>query len=197
MRKAIFLDRDGTLNWDPGYLSHPDQLVLLPEVGEALGSLKKAGFLLVVISNQSGVGRGLIPVSAIDLIHQKLDRLLAPFSASIDHYGLCFHTPWDECECRKPKPKLILDAAKQLQISLKHSYLIGDRRTDLLAGAHAGCRAQLLVRTGDGRKTESEISPGEAPFIGDSLLQVANWILAQENESHSAAFGQSRGDGKS
>lgn len=182
LRKAIFLDRDGTLNEDPGYLNHPDQLKLLPQVGEALSALKKAGYLLVVVSNQSGVRRGLIPEQNIELIHRRMDELLAPWDVKIDHYQLCFHRPDEDCDCRKPKPKLILDAAVELGVDLAQSYMIGDKASDLGAGYAAGCLGSILVMTGEGEKTSATLQKGQASFIAETLYQAANWILTQENE---------------
>ncbi len=181
LRRAVFLDRDGTLNEDPGYLSDPAQLRLLPQVGEALSMLKKAGYLLVVISNQSGVGRGLIDQAVLAEIHKKLDTLLSEWSVRIDHYELCFHVPQDHCECRKPKPKLLLDAALKLQVDISQSYMIGDKGSDLGAGNAAACKGSILVRTGEGSVTVNQLELGEAAFIGESLMQAVHWILSQEN----------------
>ncbi len=180
-RKAVFLDRDGTLNEDPGYLSHPDQLVLLPGVGEALALLKKAGFLLIVVSNQSGVGRGLVEESAIPKIHSRLHEFLKPYGVLIDDYFLCFHAPDAGCECRKPKIKNLLEASKKYNINLSQSYMVGDKLSDLLVGKNAGCKASVLVRTGEGKNTEKELKSGQAEFIGSSLDDVAHWILNLEN----------------
>lgn len=182
LKKAVFLDRDGTLNEDPGYISHPDQAKLLPQVGEALAKLKGAGFQLIVISNQSGVGRGWIQKEVLPLIHDRIHELLSPWQVRIDHYELCFHRPDENCICRKPKPHLIWEAARKLKIDLSVSYMVGDRQSDLQVGRNAGCRASVLVRTGDGRKAENELIPGEAAFIGNSLLEAVDWILDQENE---------------
>ncbi len=182
--KAVFLDRDGTLNDDPGYLNNPAQVKLFPGVGEALSLLKRAGYLLIVISNQSGVGRGLIQVEAIPKIHARFNELLAPWSVKIDAFGLCFHLPTENCECRKPKPKLILDIAEIQNINISESYFVGDRASDLAAGVAAGCKEVILVKTGDGAKTILERKEGDAAFIGDSLLQIANWILSRENVGH-------------
>ncbi len=180
VNKAVFLDRDGTLNDDPGYLNRPEQMILLSGVGQGLQALKRRGFLLVVVSNQSGVGRGLIPPGVLPQIHQRLQDLLAPFEVAIDHFELCFHRPEDDCDCRKPKPKLILDAAQKLGIQLSQSYMIGDKRSDIEAGQAAGCKGSLLVRTGEGRNTEKNGSQsGGAKFVGDSLIEVADWILRQ------------------
>lgn len=188
LKKAVFLDRDGTLNEDPGYLSHPDQMKILPGVGEALAKLKKAGFSLVVVSNQSGVSRGLIPPDALPQIHARMDQLLSPYGVKIDRYALCLHRPEENCACRKPKPKLLQDSASELGLDFARSYMVGDKPADFLAGKASGVRASILVRTGEGRNTEAKLSdhPGEQrpDVILDSLPAAADWILSQENEAH-------------
>lgn len=183
LKKAVFLDRDGTLNEDPGYLNDPSQLRLLPEVGEALSVLKEHGFVLVVVSNQSGVARGLIDKSALPKIHKKMNELLDPWSVKVDRFELCLHRPEDECDCRKPKPKLILDAARELGVDVSQSYMIGDKVSDIVAGQAAGCKGALLVLTGNGRVALAQLEENEPSFIGDSLLQAARWILNRENAS--------------
>ncbi len=177
--KAVFLDRDGTINEDPGYLNDPERLKLLPGVAESLGRLKKAGFRLVVISNQSGVNRGLIPDGVLEKVHARLNELLAAAGGQIDRFEFCVHRPDEECECRKPKPRLILDATQALGIELGRSFMVGDKLSDLQAGRSSGCRASLLVRTGDGAKTEREGGNAVADFIADSLPAATDWILSQ------------------
>ncbi len=180
LKKAIFLDRDGTLNVDPGYLRHPDQMTLLPNVGQALRLLKNEGYFLIVVSNQSGVGRGLIQLEAMPKILARLQELLVPFGAQIDEFALCFHRPDENCECRKPKPKLILDAAATHGISVPDSYMVGDRFSDLEAGWTAGCKGSLLVRTGVGLICEQSGELARTPdFTGDTLLEIANWVLSR------------------
>jgi UDP-glucose 4-epimerase len=181
LKKAVFLDRDGTINEDPGYLSRPDQAKLLPGVGEALAQLKAKGFALVVVSNQSGVGRGLIQPEMLPKIHARMHELLNPWKVEIDHYELCFHRPEENCACRKPLPKLIRDAGYRLGIDFESSYMVGDKVSDLGAGRNAGCKAVVLVRTGEGRNAEQMPAGKSADFIGDSLLEAAGWILSQEN----------------
>jgi histidinol-phosphate phosphatase family protein len=180
-RKAVFLDRDGTINQDPGYLADPAQMKLLPNVREAMGRLRAAGFQLVVVSNQSGVGRGLIHRDALPRIHAELDRLLGP--SAPDHYELCFHHPDENCECRKPKPKLILDSARALGIDLSRSFMVGDKQSDVEAGFRAGCAGVALVRTGEGKSAEKELEPATAlgasrpDFVANDLPHAVDWIL--------------------
>lgn len=174
--RAVFLDRDGTLNVDPGYLNDAGKLELLPTVPEALQKLKKSGFKLVVVSNQSGVGRGLITLDQIRAIHERLDVLLGQHGVKIDHYELCFHHPDENCECRKPKPKLIRDAARKLGVDPARSFMIGDKASDVESGRAAGCRASLLVLTGHGTETVSTLNP-PADYEAQTLEAAADWIL--------------------
>jgi UDP-glucose 4-epimerase len=177
LRPAVFLDRDGTINSDPGYLSRPEQMQLLPGAIDALAALHRAGYLLVVISNQSGVGRGLIREADIPAIHARLDELLLEKGVKIDHYELCFHHPEDECACRKPKPKLILDAARKLGVNVERSFMVGDKISDVRAGRNAGCAASLLVRTGEGASDANRPEAGEADHVADDLKGAAEWIV--------------------
>ncbi len=177
--KAVFLDRDGTLNEDPGYINHPSLMKLLPGVGEALASLKAAGFELIVVSNQSGVGRGIIPPHELPKIHARMDELLSHWGVQMDFYSLCTHRPEEGCPCRKPSPQLLIDGAKERGVDLKRSYMVGDKVVDLEAGRAAGVRGVALVRTGHGKETEAS-SSALADFIGADLRAVASWILSQE-----------------
>ncbi len=175
-RPAIFVDRDGTINVDPGYLADPDRLELIPGAAEALAQLQAAGFLIIIVSNQSGVGRGLIPEASLKAVHEKLDQVLASFGARVDRYELCIHHPDAGCECRKPRPKLILSAAEALGINLKKSYMIGDKTTDVQVGIRAGCLGSILVRTGEGKISDVT----GAAYDAKSLADAADWILAQK-----------------
>jgi histidinol-phosphate phosphatase family protein len=176
----VFLDRDGTINEDPGYLSDPSMLKLLPGVGEALAKLKSAGFLLIVVSNQSGVARGLIPAANLPQIHQRMDELLSPYGVKIDHYELCFHHPDDQCECRKPKPRLLLDGGMRMGVDISRSYMVGDRDSDIAAGKNAGCKATVFLRTNLEDKT---FTLREADHSANALSDAVEWILSRESAS--------------
>ena len=180
--KAVFLDRDGTLNEDPGYISDPKQVVLLPKAGEGLKALNEGGYRLFVVSNQSGLGRGLIKPENLPRIHDRFNELLLPFHVQIEHFLFCPHPPQAGCDCRKPSPKLIQQASSQFGINLQESFFIGDRLSDLQAGRAASCRGVALVRTGDGLLTEASLEQADQntwpDFTGDDLLTVAQLVLS-------------------
>lgn len=142
--RAIFLDRDGTLIRDVGYPSDPAAVELLPGATRALRELSRAGYLLVVVSNQSGVGRGIVTAREADAVHQRLVRELALVQVRLDAAYYCFHAPGDGCECRKPRPGLLRQAAREHDIALELSFVIGDEARDVQAGRAVGCRTLLL-----------------------------------------------------
>lgn len=183
MQKAIFLDRDGTLNYDPGYLGNPEQVVLFPTVAESLSVLKNEfNFLLIVISNQSGVARGLITKDDVDKVNQKINFLLNPFNVQIDSFYYCTAHPdfnsEKECECRKPSPKLIFDAAKDFEIDLSKSYMIGDSISDIQAAKNAGCKS-ILIKTGYGKESFiALLSENNLPnFVAENFKEACNFII--------------------
>lgn len=159
MAKAVFLDRDETLNPDSGYIGDPNLFSLYPWVPGELKKLKDAGFILIVVSNQSGLGRGLITWPALNAIHEKLDRLLNETAQiKIDHYEICPHTPSDDCDCRKPKPKMILDSVSKFGLDLEKSFMVGDRSSDFEAGNKAGLKKSFLIQPGDEVSFKSAIA---------------------------------------
>jgi D-glycero-D-manno-heptose 1,7-bisphosphate phosphatase len=184
-RPAVFLDRDGTIVEDVGYLSGPEQLVLLPRSAEAIARLNAAKVPVVVVTNQAGVARGYFSESRVREVHLRLDQLLAERSARIDRYYFCPHHPdagdgpyRRVCECRKPRPGLLLQAAAELEIDLSRSFMIGDKRSDLDAGAAAGTRT-VLVRTGYGGDVERSGDLPAAGFLGvcDQLAEAVDLCL--------------------
>ena len=157
LRPAVFLDRDGVIIEDVHYLENTEQVRLTPGAGRAVARLNAAGLPVVVVTNQSGVARGYFPAERVGAVHRRLDQLLAEQGARVDRYYFCPHHPDGTvaafrvaCDCRKPRPGMVHQAARDLGIDLNSSYLIGDKVSDLEAGAAAGCRT-LLVRTGHGR----------------------------------------------
>jgi D-glycero-D-manno-heptose 1,7-bisphosphate phosphatase len=144
-RPALFLDRDGTIIRDVGYPREPAQVELLPGVNEALRELAGRGFLLVLVSNQSGVGRGLVTPEEAERVHARVVERLAERGVRLDASYYCPHAPGDACRCRKPSPEMLLRAAERLGISRGESFMIGDKPSDVEAGLRAGCRTVLLA----------------------------------------------------
>lgn len=179
VKRAIFLDRDGTINVEKNYLIDPAELVLFPGVGEALRRGSEAGYLLVVVTNQSGVARGYFTTSEIDALHDHLQQELRPYGVQIDAFYHCPHHPehgGGRCRCRKGAPGMLLQAAQEHQIDLSASWMIGDKRSDIEAGSNAGCRT-ILVRTGYGEQEGQGLPP--ATLIADSLTEAVELILSK------------------
>ncbi len=180
---AIFLDRDGTLNVDPGYISDPEKVVLFPQVGDALALLKKYGFLLIVISNQSGIARGLMISENVEAVNEKINNLLSEYKVKIDAFYFCpAHPDYSsekDCECRKPSPTLVFEAAKEFNVDLQNSYFIGDTVADVQCGKNAGIKT-ILVKTGKGEESISILQKENnfPTFVADNLLNACNFILA-------------------
>jgi histidinol-phosphate phosphatase family protein len=143
-RPALFLDRDGTLIEDVGYPRDPRRVSLLPGAAAALRRLSQAGFALVIVSNQSGVGRGLISRAEAAAVHAEVVRRFLTVGVTFDGAYYCYHAPDEGCPCRKPAPGLLLRAAAELGLDLDRSILVGDKCSDVEAAAAAGCRGILL-----------------------------------------------------
>lgn len=181
-RSAVFLDRDGTLVIERGYLADPGELALLPATAAALRRLHAAGHALVVISNQSGVGRGLFPLSSVYAAMAALRRALRAEGVELDGIYFCPHRPDAGCGCRKPGIELLERAADDLVLDLRGSVMIGDKLLDVATGHRAGARG-ILVRTGYGRDEEARLGgPGEPrpDRVADDLGGAADWVLSAE-----------------
>ena len=148
-KPAIFLDRDGTLNEGVGYVSHPSRFTLFPWTVEAIRAIRDEGFLAVMITNQSGIGRGYFSEEMLRGVHGDFQRLLEAAGTALDGIYYCPHRPDEGCECRKPKPGMLLRASKELGCDLSRSWMVGDNESDLKTAWSVGARA-ALVRTGDG-----------------------------------------------
>jgi D-glycero-D-manno-heptose 1,7-bisphosphate phosphatase len=147
---TVFLDRDGTINREVHHLSDPDQLEFLPGAAEGLRKLCDAGCTLVVVSNQSPIGRGMFTEARLLEINGRLSEMLAAEGVKIDGWYWCPHAPWEGCACRKPAPGLFLRARDEMGVILEESWVVGDRLGDLRAGRQVGARA-ILVATGYGQ----------------------------------------------
>jgi D-glycero-D-manno-heptose 1,7-bisphosphate phosphatase len=176
---AVFLDRDGTINEEMGYINHLSRFKLLPGVVEAVRRLNRAGIKAVVVTNQSGAARGYFPATLVIEIHRRLEAEMARGGAHLDGIYTCLHGPDDNCLCRKPKPALVLQAALELDLDLDRSYLVGDRYRDVETAAHAGVKG-ILVLTGYGRgEYEYLKNPGPDPaYVAEDLKDAVAWILA-------------------
>lgn len=144
LKRAIFLDRDGTINFDPGYLHRIEDWRWLPGAIQGLQAFQQAGFLLVVATNQSGIGRGYYNQSQLKKLENWVNAQLQPYGCPIDAWYHCPHLPESGCQCRKPAPGMILEAARQLDIDLSLSWMLGDKISDVEAGLAAGTRAGLI-----------------------------------------------------
>ncbi len=182
---AVFLDRDGTINEEVGYLNHISRLKLLPGVGKALKILKDAGFKLIVVTNQSGVARGYFPKDLVFQVNQEIQRRLKRFGVQIDDFFICFHSPSENCTCRKPKTGLIEAAIKKHNLLLEKSYVIGDKAVDIELGLNAGIKS-ILVLTGYGRGELEYVFPQKnlkPYFVAENLLSAAEFILKDFKDS--------------
>lgn len=180
---AILLDRDGTLIEEAHYLTRPDQVRLLPGAAQALRRAGRRGFRIALVTNQSAVARGMLTESQLDEVHRELQRQLAAEGARLDGIFTCPHLADGrveayrrECDCRKPKPGLLLEAAKALDLDLSRSVMIGDRELDLRAGRAAGCRC-ILVLTGYGRAEAVSLSGPPPDFVAEDLTAAVRWYL--------------------
>jgi D-glycero-D-manno-heptose 1,7-bisphosphate phosphatase len=189
MERAVFLDRDGVLIEDAGLITAVGQVHILPGVPEALTRLKAAGFRLVVVSNQAVVARGLLTPEQVRALHGEVEAILRRQGApALDGFYFCPHHPRatlpefrQDCACRKPKPGLLLQAARELGLRSEVSFMVGDRPTDLLAGARAGCRT-VWTQTGQHGASLIETAeileaPPQADFVCPGLPEAARWIL--------------------
>jgi len=184
-RPAIFLDRDGTINEDIGYVSSPDELIIYPYVARAVRLVNEAGLKVVVITNQSGIARQLYDEAALATIHERLMDELARDGAHLDAVYYCPHHPHignalyrQRCECRKPNPGMLQQAAREHDIDLGVSYVIGDKASDINLATNAGARG-VLVLTGYGRETLANRDqwPCAPEMIADDLLDAVRQIL--------------------
>ncbi|MGD8305783.1 MAG: HAD family hydrolase [Ignavibacteria bacterium] len=189
VNRAIFLDRDGTLNEDPdpGYLADPEKVVLFPKVAEVLSRLKKEfNYLLIVVSNQSGIGRGLLTASQVDNVNSRINSLLERFNVAIDKFYYCPYHPdfntEEECKCRKPATFMIMKAVEDFNIDLTRSFIIGDSVSDIKCGDNAGIKS-ILVLSGNGRESLSILqNENNIPrFVATDFEEAGNFIFNEFN----------------
>ena len=170
----VALDRDGTIVVDCQYLSSPDQVCLLPNAAAGLRAIRAMGLGLVIVTNQSAVGRGFFDMACVEQVHARLRELLRAEDVELDGIYTCPHTPDNGCDCRKPRPGLLLRASRELGFDPANSFVIGDKPCDIDLGNGVGATT-ILVRTGYG--AEHEAAGTTSPhFVADDLLDAAEYI---------------------
>ncbi len=195
MKPAVFIDRDGTINEQRGYINHVSRFILLPGVGQAIYLLNKNDYLVVVTSNQSGVAQGYFPVELVHETHELMKRELAKDNAYLDGVYFCPHHPNGvvsgynkQCTCRKPGTGLIEKAASDLEIDMDKSFVIGDRWLDIEFARNAGIPG-ILVLTGYGRGDLEYVIPRKKIkplFVAEDLPRAVAWLLAQNRSNEQA-----------
>jgi histidinol-phosphate phosphatase family protein len=187
--RAVFIDKDGTLIRDVPYNVDPRHVSLTKGAGAALRRMKNEGYQLVVISNQSGIARGLFEEKDLLAVNRQIQRLLAPYGVEVDAFYYCPHGPGDECSCRKPKPGMILQAADERAIATRISWMIGDILNDIEAGNRAGCRTIHLDNGNEtewikGSYREPSYSVRDLTEAADIICHYANTGATQPEVAH-------------
>jgi D-glycero-D-manno-heptose 1,7-bisphosphate phosphatase len=184
MNRAVFLDRDGTILEEVDRLTDPRDVALIPGAAQAIRDLRAAGYLCIVVTNQSAIGLGLLDEPGLAAVHREMNERLAQHGTALDAIFFSPDAPNAERDAvageqdRKPGSGMLLRAARLHDIDLERSWMVGDSLRDLVAGRSAGCRAGVLVRTGHGRRFESGMEPGNP--VCDDLRAAAQWILAHD-----------------
>lgn len=177
---AVFIDKDGTLIDDVPYNVDPELIRLSKDAGTALARLRRAGYRLIVVSNQSGVARGYFKKGALAAVNHRIQQLLEPYAVAIDDFYYCPHGTDDACSCRKPQPGMLLKAAREYTIDLEKSWMIGDILHDVEAGNRAGCRT---IHLDNGHETEWVKGPHRRPDVTvRNLREAANIICNYSKE---------------
>jgi histidinol-phosphate phosphatase family protein len=177
-KPAVFVDRDDTIITDVGYCDDPNEVHLLAGAAEGLRLLSRAGYFVVIVTNQSGLGRGYFDEQQLNVVNERLREELRSRGADFDALYYCPHLPQDNCSCRKPRPGLLLRAASELNLDLNLSYTIGDNERDIEAGREAGTRT-VLVRAGEGSDKKFGAVRSPADIEATSIEDAARIILGQ------------------
>ena len=180
-RPAVFLDRDGTVSEEVGYLNHASRFRLLNGAAEAIRRLNEASLPVIVVTNQSGVGRGYFPEQLVRDVHDRMKAELQEAGARLDGVYYCPHVAADGCDCRKPKTGMLEQAARELELDLEKSFVVGDRHGDVELAHCAGARS-VLVRTGYGAGElawHAKNWPRQPEFVAADLPEAVDWILKE------------------
>ncbi len=180
MGYTVFLDRDGVINQDSAeYIKHASEFEFIPKSPEAIALLFRNGFQVIVITNQSMIGRNIATQEALDAVFEKMKAGVEKAGGRITDIFCCPHAPEDQCSCRKPKPGLIFQAQKKYQIDLSGSFMVGDSEKDIACARNAGCAKALLVKTGNGEAAYDELTQDHRPpdYFAEDLYDAACWII--------------------
>ncbi len=183
---AVFVDRDGTLNEDHGYVTSPEQLVLFPAVPQALARLNRLGARVILLTNQSAIGRGYMTEADLRHIHQKLEDLLSAHEGKIDAVYFCPHHPEEGCACRKPNIAMIQKAARDFSLDLSLCYVVGDKCSDLQAAHRAGVHGVLVMSSEYSAAAVRAHEVGQLPIahVAESFVQAVDWIEQDVLQRH-------------
>lgn len=190
LRRACFLDRDGVVIEEENYISDPGRVRLCEGIVPALKALHDADYLLVVVSNQSGIARGLFTMKALEAVQARVDKLLKAEGVAIDAWYNCPHHPKGsipeysiDCDCRKPRPGMLLKAVKDLSLKIDRCFMIGDKISDIEAGFNAGCRSAALVLTGHGSEQNLSATILKRAIVSDNVQDAVAKLLAHRTPS--------------
>jgi D-glycero-D-manno-heptose 1,7-bisphosphate phosphatase len=180
MERAVFLDRDGTLIAEKNYLSRPEDVEIFPGAGAALKKLSAAGFKFVIVTNQSGIGRGYFPLADAERVNEHLAREFARDGVRFEKIYIAPEAPDQPSRGRKPSPQFLFDARDEFGLNLAESFMVGDKLIDLECGWNAGVKKSILVRTGYGAEVErAAANKFASAVIVNDLRKAAEWILGQ------------------
>jgi D,D-heptose 1,7-bisphosphate phosphatase len=183
MQRAIFLDRDGTINHDPGYIKNPAEVVILDGVSKGIKILKEQyGFKIIVVSNQAGISKGLMTREEVDAVNNRVNQLLQNEGASVDAFFYCpYHPDFDPPEktiCRKPSPFMIVQAAEEYKIDLSNSYMVGDKASDVESGLNANVKSILLISENIEKEISTLHNQGKKPnFVAANFIEACDYII--------------------
>jgi histidinol-phosphate phosphatase family protein len=181
MDKTIFLDRDGVINIDsPQYIKKESEFEFIPGSPQAIALLNQYGFNVIVITNQSIIGRKMASREALDAIFKKMKKGVQKAGGRIKDVFFCPHTPEDNCACRKPEPGLIFTACKKYSIDLEYSSMVGDSAKDIECALNAGCKRGILVQTGNGIKAQQQLLQKQITpdYIASDLYDAVQWLVS-------------------
>ena len=185
LTKVVFLDRDGVINQDSSeYVKNCTEFKFIPGSLEALVRLTEKGFSTIIITNQSGVNRNLIPQKTLNDIHIKMQQAVTGSGGEIKDIFYCPHHPKENCDCRKPKPGMIIQARKRHRIDLSSAYMVGDSAKDIMCARNAGCGVAVLVKTGNGPGVEKILLEKKIPpdYVAADLSEAVEWIISQHKQ---------------